>query len=77
VPVFPHNKQYERRVLVIIPSFTVEAVLTEMDFAPVIVGLPEKLPPPNKQQLSTLRTEIDPGGRVLEKDKWIRFKPEG
>ncbi|MBL7166211.1 MAG: acyl CoA--acetate/3-ketoacid CoA transferase subunit beta [Dehalococcoidales bacterium] len=64
------------KLLAIAPWVTLDDLLAEMDFEPLIADPLEKLPPPTEQQLTVLRAEIDPGGRVLGQGTWIEYTPE-
>ena len=67
---------HQMKLLAVVPWATVDDVLAEMDFKPIIADPVETLDPPTEQQLAVLRSEIDPGGRAIGQGKWIEYKPE-
>ncbi|MDD4858837.1 MAG: hypothetical protein PHR56_01330 [Dehalococcoidales bacterium] len=53
---------------------TVDEVLSNMSFKPLIADKLEKLAPPTEEELVILRSELDPGGRTSGEGKWINLE---
>jgi glutaconate CoA-transferase subunit B len=64
------------KLLAIAPWTTVEEVLAEMEFEPLIAEPLDMVKPPTEEQLGILRTEIDPEGQIIGRGQWISYKPE-
>jgi len=74
--VFGFDEETHRmKLLQIGPWTSVEELFAGMGFEPLVADPLEKLPVPTEQQLSILRAEIDPGGRVLGQGRWIEYQP--
>ncbi|HYL60613.1 MAG TPA: CoA-transferase, partial [Candidatus Acidoferrales bacterium] len=58
----------------IAPFVTVEQVLEEMSFKPAIAPKLEILEVPTEEELMILRTQIDVGGQVTDRGRWIELK---
>jgi glutaconate CoA-transferase subunit B len=60
------------RLRAIAPFVTVEQVLGEMSFRPLVAESVEVLEPPTEAELSILRTELDPSGQFSDSaGRWI------
>ena len=69
--VFGFDEESRRMTLVAVaPWSSVDDVLSRMAFTPLIAPQLESLPLPTDEELTVLRTEIDPGGRTIAGD-WI------
>ncbi len=64
------------QLLAVAPWSSVDEVLAEMEFAPVIGRDVQTLEPPSEQELDLLRTQIDPTGRTIAGD-WILLERDG
>lgn len=75
--IFGFDEETRRmKLLAICPWTTVEDVLENMDFEPLIAKPLGKVPPPTEEQLAVLRARVDPTGLVIDQGKWITYKPE-
>ena len=59
------------KLLALSPWVKVEDVLAEMDFEPVIADKLGVLEPPTEEELTILRTEVDPRGQTVGAGEWI------
>jgi len=59
------------RLIALAPWTTVESVLTEMDFEPLIADNLEPMAVPTEEELNIIRAEIDPGGFSTSRGQWI------
>jgi len=64
------------KLLAVAPWSSVDEVLAEMEFAPIVPKDVETLEPPSEHELDLLRTQIDPTGRTIAGD-WILLEREG
>lgn len=64
------------KLLAVAPWCTVDEVLADMEFTPIVPDRVESLPPPSDEELDTLRSDIDPTGRTLGGD-WIHLQADG
>ena len=53
------------------PWVTVEQVLSKMEFEPLIADKLQQMEPPSEKQLTTIRSEIDPGGLTVGRGEWF------
>jgi glutaconate CoA-transferase subunit B len=75
--VFGFDEETRRMALIALAPWTsVEAVLAEMEFEPLIADDIERLEPPTERELDLLRTQIDPMGRTIAGD-WILLERDG
>jgi glutaconate CoA-transferase subunit B len=65
------EKTHYMKLLAIAQWVTVDDVLENMDFEPIVPDNIEKLEPPREDELAVLRTHLDPSGRVIGEGKWI------
>lgn len=61
----------------IAPYVTVEKVLEEMSFKPKMAKNIEVLEPPTEEELLILRTQIDVGGQVTDRGRWVELRDDG
>ena len=67
---------HRMKLLAIAPWATVDEVLSNMGFEPLITKPLGTMTPPTHEQLTLLRSEIDPEGRVIAQGKWLTYKSE-
>ncbi|HEX9976596.1 MAG TPA: CoA-transferase [Dehalococcoidales bacterium] len=70
------EKTHGMKLLALTPWATLEEVLSEMDFEPLIAEPLGTVPAPTEEQLTLLRANIEPEGRVINVGKWITYKPK-
>jgi len=79
------EESHRMRLLAIAPFVTLEQVLQEMSFRPVIPDRIETLDPPTEEELTILRTEMDVRGQftdassywvVRQDDRWTMVEKE-
>ncbi len=58
----------------IAPFVTLDQVLAEMSFKPAMAPRLEILEVPTEEELMILRTQIDVGGQVTDRGRWIELK---
>ena len=58
------------KLLAVAPWSSVEDVLSDMEFEPVVPAHVETLEPPTERELDVLRTQVDPSGHTIAGD-WI------
>jgi glutaconate CoA-transferase subunit B len=63
------------RLRAIAPWVTVDEVLAEMEFEPIIAPSLETIPLPSDEELAALRAEVDPTGRTI-RGRWIAVEEE-
>jgi hypothetical protein len=61
------------RLIATTPTVTVEEVLAEMAFEPLMAATVEAMAPPTADELTWLRERIDPARLVIGKGNMIRF----
>jgi glutaconate CoA-transferase subunit B len=64
------------KLIAVAPWSSVEEVLADMEFEPVVPDRVESLAPPTEEELDVLRSDIDPTGRTLGGD-WIHLQADG
>ncbi len=75
--IFDFDEETRRmRLAAVAPWSSVEEVLAEMDFEPAIASNIESIDPPTEEELSVLRTQVDPSGRTIAGD-WVQLEEEG
>jgi len=79
------EKSHRLRLIAIAPFITLEQVLEEMSFEPVMAQNIEVMDPPTEKELLVLRTELDVRGQFsdssrywveLRDDKWVMTEKE-
>ena len=61
------------KLLAVAPWLTVDDVLAEMDFEPVMPDRVDRMDPPTDEELDILRVKIDPVGQSIAKGEWITY----
>jgi glutaconate CoA-transferase subunit B len=75
--IFGFDEETRRmKLLAVCPWATVDEVLEDMDFEPLVAEPVTTVAPPTEEQLTVLRAKVDPRGRVIDQGKWITYKPE-
>lgn len=66
---------HRMRLRAIAPWITVDGVLAEMEFEPLIAPSLETIEVPSEEELAALRAEVDPTGRTIS-GRWITVEEE-
>ncbi|MHB8684473.1 MAG: CoA-transferase [Dehalococcoidia bacterium] len=75
--IFGFDDATRRMTLVAVaPWSSIDDVLADMEFAPLVPDHVESIPPPSDAELDALRTDIDPMGRTIGGD-WIHLAGDG
>jgi glutaconate CoA-transferase subunit B len=61
------------KLLAVSPWTTADEVMEEMDFEPLVADPLETVTPPTEEQLTILRGQIDPEGRIVGQGNWIEL----
>lgn len=70
--VFGYDEEtHYMKLLAIAEWITVEDILNNMGFEPIVPDNVETLEPPREEELFALRSQLDPTGRVIGQGKWI------
>jgi len=59
------------------PFVTLEQVLEEMSFRPLIAEEIETLETPSEEELLIIRSELDPRGQATDIGRWVEMKEDG
>jgi glutaconate CoA-transferase subunit B len=59
----------------VVPWATVDDVLAEMEFEPLIAKELQTLQPPSEEELTALRSDVDPTGRTI-RGRWLTVEQE-
>jgi glutaconate CoA-transferase subunit B len=62
---------HEMRLDAVAPWTTVDEVLAQMEFRPLIAEKMDVLHPPAEDELKMIRSEIDPSGLSTGKGDWV------
>ena len=74
--VFDFDEESHRmRLRGVAPWVTVDDVLAEMEFEPLIAPSLETIEPPAEEELAALRAEVDPSGRTI-RGRWITVEEQ-
>jgi glutaconate CoA-transferase subunit B len=65
------EKTHQMRLIAMMPWMTVEQVLSKMEFEPIIADNLERMEPPTDEQLTIIRSQIDPGGLTVSRGEWF------
>ena len=68
------EKTHRMRLLAIAPWTTLDEVLSNMEFEPLISEPLGTVPPPTDEQLTYLRVDIEPQGTIISTGEWISYK---
>jgi len=72
--IFGYDETTHYMKLLAVPEWvTVEEVVQNMGFEPLLAEKVETLEPPTEEELLILRTELDPAGRAIGEGKWIEL----
>jgi glutaconate CoA-transferase subunit B len=75
--VFGFDEETRRMTLLAVaPWSSVDDVLSEMEFVPLVAADLQSLAPPTEEELAMLRANIDPTGRTISGD-WITLEEAG
>jgi len=75
--IFGFDEETRRmKILAICPWATLDDVLANMDFEPLVAEPLGTVAPPTEEQLSVLRARVDPTGLVIDQGKWITYTPD-
>jgi len=75
--VFGFDDETRRMTLLsVAPWSSVDEVLSEIEFTPLVAANVESLAPPTEEELAMLRANIDPTGRTISGD-WITLEEDG
>jgi glutaconate CoA-transferase, subunit B len=66
----------QMRLIALAPWASVESVLAEMDFEPLIAREIGKMRAPSEEELNIIRAEIDPGGLSTGRGQWMTVDRE-
>lgn len=70
------EKTRQMRLIAMMPWMTKDQVLAEMEFEPIVADQLGKMAPPTEEQLTTIRSLIDPGGLTVSRGEWIKIDSE-
>ncbi len=62
------------KLLAVAPFVTVEQVLAEMSFKPLLADRIETMEPPTEEELLMLRVELDTDGRATHNGRWVGYR---
>jgi len=70
--VFDFDEEtHQMRLIAMMPWVTEEQVLSKMEFEPLIADKLERMEPPTEEQLTIIRSQIDPGGLTVSRGEWF------
>jgi glutaconate CoA-transferase, subunit B len=72
--MFGYNQDCQMELQGVSPFVTVEMVLAEMSFKPAQAKELATLEVPTEEELTILRTQIDVGGQVTDRGRWIELR---
>jgi glutaconate CoA-transferase subunit B len=64
------DESHRMTLLAVAPWSSVDDVLSDMEFEPLVSANVETLEPPTEREMDVLRTQVDPSGRTIAGD-WI------
>ncbi len=70
------EETHQIRLHALAPWATVDAVVAEMEFEPLVPSTLESIEVPSEEELSVLRAQVDPTGRTV-KGRWITVELDG
>jgi len=65
------EETHQMRLIAMMPWVTEEQVLSKMEFEPLIADKLERMEPPSEEQLTIIRSQIDPGGLTVSRGEWF------
>jgi glutaconate CoA-transferase, subunit B len=72
--VFGYDENTRKmKLMAVAPWLTVEDILKEMDFEPILSDPIEAMVPPTEDELDILRVLLDPAGQTVGKGEWVTF----
>jgi len=72
--VFGYDEETRWMKLLAVSTWvTVDEVLSNMDFEPMLPDKVQIIEPPTEEELHILRSEVDPSGQTIGKGKWINL----
>jgi glutaconate CoA-transferase subunit B len=69
-------KTRQMRLIAMMPWMTKDEVLAEIEFEPLIADQLGTMAPPTEEQLTIIRSSIDPGGLTVSRGEWIKIESE-
>lgn len=72
--MFGYTRDCELELQGVSPFVTAEMVLAEMGFRPAVAEKLVTLEVPAEEELTILRTQIDAGGQVTDRGRWIELR---
>lgn len=66
----------QMRLIAMMPWMTEEQVLAKMEFEPLVAQKIELMAPPTEEQLTLIRSQIDPGGLTVSRGEWMGIDRE-
>jgi glutaconate CoA-transferase subunit B len=74
---YDYTDDRKLRLVAVAPWVTVDQVLAECEYAPVVASHVATLEGPTDEELNVLRTELDPRGQnTAERSAWVIFDGE-
>ncbi len=70
------EETHQMRLIAMMPWMTVEQVLSKMEFKPLVADKVERMEPPTDEQLTIIRSQIDPGGLTVSRGEWYAIDRE-
>lgn len=70
------EKTRQMRLIALMPWMTKDEVLAEMEFEPLIADELGTMTPPTEEQLTIIRSLIDPGGLTVSRGEWFKIDSE-
>jgi len=67
------EETHQMRLIAMMPWVTQEEVLSKMEFEPLIADKLERMEPPTDEQLTIIRSQIDPGGLTVSRGEWFNI----
>jgi glutaconate CoA-transferase, subunit B len=64
------------RLIALAPWATLDGVLAEMEFEPLVADELKQMQPPSEEELNIIRAEIDPGGFSTARGQWMTVDRE-
>ncbi len=70
------EETHQMRLIAMMPWMTVEQVLSKMEFEPLIADKLERMELPTDEELTIIRSQIDPGGLTVSRGEWFAIDRE-